>query len=137
MTPPEDGRPEAGVARRAFLIGGAAGLIGGFAAAQIGPLIGELTAPPPATPPGPGQQMIALLREYFSYLEFDDSVATQFVLDYARHYGPVEDAGRFFATFLLSTDFFENGQDESRPLQYVALYGPMLNPCLNPLGQTA
>ncbi len=35
--------------------------------------------------------------------------------------------------FLLSTDFFATGADESRPLEYVKLYDPYLNPCYNPM----
>ena len=36
-------------------------------------------------------------------------------------------------TFLLSTDFFQNGMREDRPLQYVTFYFPYKSPCYNPL----
>jgi hypothetical protein len=35
--------------------------------------------------------------------------------------------------FLLSTDFFAHGADESRPLNYATLYDPYRNPCYNPM----
>ena len=35
--------------------------------------------------------------------------------------------------FLLSTDFFAHGVDESRPLRFVQLYDPYRAPCYNPM----
>ena len=35
--------------------------------------------------------------------------------------------------FLLSTDFFAHGADESRPLRFVQLYDPYRAPCYNPM----
>ena len=35
--------------------------------------------------------------------------------------------------FLLSTDFFAQGADESRPLRFQTLYDPYINPCYNPM----
>jgi hypothetical protein len=35
--------------------------------------------------------------------------------------------------FLLSTDFFVNGEDESKPLRFVFVYDPRFTPCYNPL----
>lgn len=34
--------------------------------------------------------------------------------------------------FLLSTDFFLNGADESRKVTYLAFYNPLIRPCQNP-----
>lgn len=34
--------------------------------------------------------------------------------------------------YLLSTDFFANGMDETRTIKYVAYYNPYLRPCMNP-----
>jgi hypothetical protein len=36
-------------------------------------------------------------------------------------------------TFLMSTDFFPRGADESLPVRYVTLFHPYLSPCWNPL----
>ncbi len=38
--------------------------------------------------------------------------------------------------YLLSSDFFSNGADESRIVRYVALYDPM-RPCVNPFARPA
>lgn len=35
-------------------------------------------------------------------------------------------------TFLPSTDYFLNDEDDSRPLQFVAVYDPYASPCYNP-----
>lgn len=74
---------------------------------------------------------------YFHYLKIPESVADQFVADYRHH---IRDVGRlsglgdeFFERFLLSTDFFQNGADESRAVGYVALYAPTITLCYNPL----
>lgn len=45
-----------------------------------------------------------------------------------------EDA--FVSTYLLSSDFFINGSDESRTVRYVAFYDP-LRPCGNPFARPA
>ena len=37
--------------------------------------------------------------------------------------------------FLLSTDFFRHGGDESRALRYVAYFDPYRSPCANPLAE--
>lgn len=34
--------------------------------------------------------------------------------------------------FLLSTDFFQEGMDESRTIKYVLYYDPYINPCYTP-----
>jgi hypothetical protein len=40
------------------------------------------------------------------------------------------------STYLLSSDFFLNGADESRKINYVAYYDPM-RPCQNPFARPA
>lgn len=37
--------------------------------------------------------------------------------------------------FLLSTDFFRNGADESKPVVYLGYFDPLTRPCSNPLMQ--
>ncbi len=76
---------------------------------------------------------------YFPYLKISEEVAESYVTDYGLR---VHAVGRlteldddFFSRFLMSTDFFQNGGDESRDLQYVAIYGPSITPCYNPLAQ--
>jgi len=41
------------------------------------------------------------------------------------------------SNYLLSTDFFEHGADEARPVQYVAFYDPITTPCRNYLAKRA
>ena len=42
---------------------------------------------------------------------------------------------RICATFLLSSDFFHNGADESRPVRYLALHEPTRAGCTNPFAR--
>lgn len=79
------------------------------------------------------------LIEHFDYLHIPDDVAQRYVADYRAN---VRDVGRltelgsdFYTRFLMSTDFFQNGADESRTLAYVACYGPTISPCYNPLAR--
>ncbi len=79
------------------------------------------------------------LVAYFDYLKIPDALADQYVGDYRTH---VHDIGRlseldddFYTRFLLSTDFFQNNADESLTLTYVAIYGPTITLCYNPLAK--
>lgn len=79
------------------------------------------------------------LLAYFDYLQIPDEVAETYVADYrarVRDVGRLSELGEdFYTRFLMSTDFFQNGADESRALSYVALYGPTITPCYNPLAR--
>ena len=35
--------------------------------------------------------------------------------------------------FLMSSDFFRNGEDPKQAVHFVAVYGPYVNPCFNPM----
>lgn len=74
------------------------------------------------------------LRTHFDYLSVDDSVIESFAADLVRNQGPwsPETSPRPFTRFLASTDFFQNGADESRPLRYVSYYDPYVSTCYNP-----
>lgn len=97
-------------------------------------------------------ELAALLRERFDYLRFDltDEHWREFGDLYIEHYGVIahrtmylvrdQNTDRYDArvehlesTFLLSTDFFLNNADESKPVRYVRLYHPYVSPCWNPL----
>jgi hypothetical protein len=71
------------------------------------------------------------LRDCFSYLQFDDDVLRAFTRDLARLPQRLhgDDIRR---RFLLSTDFFLHGEDESRQLGYRAFSDPYLSPCYSP-----
>ena len=73
----------------------------------------------------PDDQTSALARELqkqFSYLKIESSVFDAFVRDFERHRGPWSRESRAtpHARFLASTNFFQNGADETKPLRYVA-----------------
>ena len=82
------------------------------------------------------------IRRHFDYLTIDEAGLARFVREYERTFGEVEldnvAANRLLYTkFLMSTDFFLNGQDETRPVRFVALHDPYASPCWNPFGTTA
>ena len=60
-----------------------------------------------------------------------------FVEDYERVHGPYptnkQPGMTEYKRFLLSTDFFQNGADESRPLRYVRIFDAYASPCYQPL----
>jgi hypothetical protein len=41
----------------------------------------------------------------------------------------------FVSTYLVSTDFFANGSDETRLVRYVGYYDPMVRPCGSPFSR--
>jgi hypothetical protein len=79
-----------------------------------------------------------LIREHFAYLTIDANGLRRFRREYRRAIGPPPLDGetqvrRFLDTFLMSTDFFRQGADESRTVRYTMLYDIYTNPCYNPL----
>lgn len=79
------------------------------------------------------------IREHFAYLSIDDQVIDAFSKDLGRHQGRwnPETSPRPYTRFLASTDFFQNGADEARPLRYVAFYDPYVSSCYNPFGSSS
>jgi hypothetical protein len=78
---------------------------------------------------------IADIRSHFRYLDFDQTIAEEYVREYFEKRGPVwEREHRDFHTrFLLSTDFFPEA-DESRKLEYTGYYDPSAW-CANPFAR--
>ncbi len=75
-----------------------------------------------------------IIRRHLPTLKIDSSVIVQFAEAWEQHNGPYEgDEERLAMKFLLSTDFFAHGEDESRPLNFAMLYDPYVVPCGNPL----
>ena len=102
--------------------------------------------------------VISVLHRKLSYLTLDETSLETFADDFSDDYGTlghkgqllalsrpvfslvdsleVEEVTRFedraVSKFLLSTDFFRNGADETRPVKYVAYYNPYKFACGNP-----
>ncbi len=117
------------VSRRKFIIAGGivgtAGVIGlSFFTEQLAKLIpaGEVT---PAE----------MILNYYNYLTIDLDGLNRYLVDYENAYGKIDMNNLtedLFTKFLLSSDFFQNGADESRVVYYQILYDPYLTPCYNP-----
>jgi hypothetical protein len=78
------------------------------------------------------------LRAHFSYLNLDPVGVEQFFEDYQRYrklsrHVPL--SSEVCTRYLMSTDFFRHGADESRLVRYVGFYDPDNTPCLNPLAE--
>jgi hypothetical protein len=94
---------------------------------------------------------IALIRNELDFLRLDEKGLQKFAADFART--PTQRSYRYTIkgysflgigsgrsgkvkyivnTYLLSTDFFRNGMDESKTVKYVGLYSPYLRPCAHP-----
>lgn len=96
------------------------------------------------------------IESTFDYLKLEVSAGEyeQFLNDYEVYYDRVirqvwrdlrgdapevheERMEHLANTFLLSTDFFQNGMDRSRSIKYVTLFHPHASPCWNPLYASA
>lgn len=139
------------ISRRTFIKTGAAGAAGLVISGGLGVWyqdeIGVLQA----------SEVVQYLRGNFSYLplEISDAEISQFYVEYAEWYKPVvrdhwqrlikgrgpevfrKDMDHLATTFLMSTNFFVNGEDESKTVKYICLYAPYKNSCWNPVAQLA
>jgi hypothetical protein len=77
------------------------------------------------------------LRAHFRYLDLDSGGVDQYFADYQRFQGKLSRRSplpaEVFTHYLLSTDFFRYGADETRRVRYVGFYDPYTTPCNNPL----
>jgi hypothetical protein len=79
------------------------------------------------------------LRAHFHYLDLEPAGVEQYFADF-RRYRPAFSrrlplAPDVYTDYLLSTDFFRQGADESRRVHYVGFYDPSVTPCNNPLAR--
>jgi hypothetical protein len=138
------------LSRRAFLVlGGAAG-----AAALGGAYLWYFG--------NPAKFVVAILQRYVGYLRVDRGSFLVFAEEYVKFKPNYEHAfaeaeiadellevtnpykwfgqgtpfrrldDNIVSRYLLSTDFFQNGADETRAVRYVAFYDPYVTPCRNP-----
>ena len=118
--------------RRSLLIGIASTVLGGAVAAT-----GHWTLFGRFTETGFGQYL--RLRCHYLTFEVTADELERFVRLYRKHYG--FHAHRWspgalepmVQVFLMSTDFFSNGADESKPVRFRRFFHPYLSPCWNPL----
>lgn len=92
----------------------------------------------------------SIVRKQLDYLKLDEEGLNRFAKEYSiakdRKYKltlkgynllgiDASQSGKIHqmvTTYLLSTDFFANGMDESRTIKYLAMYDPYLRPCAHP-----
>ena len=72
-------------------------------------------------------------------LDIEEAAFVSFLTDLETHDGPIE-AGtratdRVVQRFLLSTDFFIEGGDETRTIAYARYYDPYVSVCYDPINQ--
>lgn len=121
-----------GVTRRQMLgrVAGAATLTGVVAVVGVGNCSEE-------DAPLTYDRVMATVLAHFDFLTVPDDTVRAFLDAHVSHGRGWPTSSRswsaFVSRFLLSTDFFPHGQDESRALAFVAYYDPYLTPCYNPL----
>jgi hypothetical protein len=78
-------------------------------------------------------EVVEYLRRRFAYLTISGEDLDRFAAEFGRKYGEVSGLTLpgLNTVFLLSTDFFQNGADDSRPTRFVRLYDPQSG-CPNP-----
>ncbi len=124
-----------GLARRDFLAAGtlavlAVGVLGAPGCGPAGGRGGGLSVAEAR------RRVVEYLRLKLPWLRHGKGTLERFAEEYVRHFPPGTKPGagpNLVARYLLSTDFFPNGADESRPLDYVEFYDPYISPCYNPL----
>ena len=80
------------------------------------------------------------VRDYFPYLQIDAEGLRQFADVHRSQFGSglfAKPDTQLHKRFLLSTDFFPNGADETRLVRYVTYYDPYVSPCWNPCATPA
>jgi hypothetical protein len=83
----------------------------------------------------------ARLRAHFNYLDLDPTGVDLYFSDCQRYQRGFSSrlplAPGVYTRYLLSTDFFQHGADESRRIHYVGFFDPSVTPCSNPLARFA
>ncbi len=90
------------------------------------------------------------IRQELSFMKLDENGVREFVSEYTKNMSwktklalksfalsPLTSRQsrkihRLMTMYILSTDFFDNGMDESRTVKYIAIYDPQGRPCINP-----
>jgi len=79
------------------------------------------------------------LRSHFAYLDLDPEGVTRYFADCERYRGGFSRRMPLppdvYTNYLMSTDFFRSGADQSRRVRYVGYYDPAVTPCNNPLAR--
>jgi hypothetical protein len=84
----------------------------------------------------PHADLASAITKHYHYLTLDADGVDRFAQLYTKNFGAktwktsLEDA---FERFLLSTDFFQNGADESKHVRFIMMYDPHRTVCFNPL----
>ena len=70
--------------------------------------------------------VVESIRRRFRYLRLNEDDIRSFVDHYTSHFGPItgKDLTDVRVRFLMSTDFFEQGADETREIYYQGFYDP-------------
>lgn len=72
-------------------------------------------------------------------LEIEEAAFVSFLTDLETHDGPIEPGARatdkVVQKFLLSTDFFLEGGDETRTIAYARYHDPYISVCYDPINQ--
>jgi hypothetical protein len=117
------------IGRRGFLVGLASSVIGGAVFTHWA-LFRRFT--------GTGFAEYLRLKFHYLNLEVTEAEFESFFQLYKRHYGwqrrwKPSALDPMPMTFLMSTDFFLNGADESQPVRFRQFYHPYVSPCWSPL----
>ena len=97
-----------------------------------------------------GSPVEKVILSELNFLNLDQEGVRRFVADYTKSMtsknklllkgysfikmapGKSQKINNLINAYLLSTDFFNNGMDESRTIRYVGLYDPYQRPCAHP-----
>jgi hypothetical protein len=120
--------------RREFMAGalGAAGALGLVGCKQKGRADRQQKPPPEAQ--SPYSKYESQIRARLKGLTIDGQEVAKFAKAWESQKGPFKgNAARLAELFLLSSDFFQTGEDSARAPKFFMIYDPYLSPCYNPL----
>jgi hypothetical protein len=90
--------------------------------------------------PAPARALGRRIARRLSRLDVEDEAYRSFLADLEQQEGPLAvdrpASDALVQRFLLSTDFFPNGADETRTIRYARYHDPYVNPCWDPLNQS-
>ena len=93
----------------------------------------QKTQQAPSVPPAYAK-VVSQIRSRLEGLTIDDQEIVKFAQAWEGRKGPLKGkAAKLAERFLLSSDFFQTGENAKRAPKFFMIYDPYVSPCYNPL----
>lgn len=80
------------------------------------------------------EKVVNELQQKLSFLKIKKATISQFIEDYKNeHFNKIPEVNdQLIIQLLLSTNYVQNGADDSKEIEYTVYYSPWKSPCYNP-----